>query len=98
VGLFEVARGAARAISKNAFPLRSAAGAGFEKPGGQNLSSIDSSTGGGDARASANRADGEVGRVRKRDMVSNMVTGGLVSGIGWVLGAQPVNLNNKQDT
>ncbi|KAJ6144790.1 hypothetical protein N7470_008685 [Penicillium chermesinum] len=30
-------------------------------------------------------------RVRKRDMVSNMVTGGLASGIGWVLGAEPVN-------
>lgn len=29
------------------------------------------------------------GRVRKRDMVANAVTGGLVSGIGWVLGANP---------
>jgi hypothetical protein len=28
----------------------------------------------------------ESGRVRKRDMVANAVTGGLASGLGWVLG------------
>jgi protein transport protein SEC39 len=28
-------------------------------------------------------------------MVSNMVTGGLVSGLGWVLGAQPVERDGK---
>jgi hypothetical protein len=31
-------------------------------------------------------------RTRKRDMVSGMVTSGLASGLGWVLGAQP-NVN-----
>ncbi|KAJ6036610.1 hypothetical protein N7540_000889 [Penicillium herquei] len=82
MGLFEVARGAAMALHKNAFPLRGAAS--------------------GNTSASANvpafAGQGEIeehdqgeGRVRKRDMVSNMVTGGLASGIGWVLGAEPVN-------
>lgn len=76
MGLFEVARGAALALHKNAFPLRGAA----------------------DGSASVATQDNErplspdsEGRVRKRDMVSNMMTGGLVSGIGWVLGADPVN-------
>jgi protein transport protein SEC39 len=31
-------------------------------------------------------ADGQQ-RTRKRDMISNAVTGGLVSGMSWVLGA-----------
>ncbi|KAJ5122128.1 hypothetical protein N7526_009065 [Penicillium atrosanguineum] len=74
MGLFEVARGAAMALHKNAFPLRAAAA-------GQGDS-------GGDERPLS--PEGE-GRVRKRDMVSNMVTGGLASGLGWVLGAEPVN-------
>ncbi|KAJ5106655.1 hypothetical protein N7456_003330 [Penicillium angulare] len=82
MGLFEVARGAAMALHKNASSLRgSAAGSGV-----------------GSARAAGGEDDGEhvymddgEGRVRKRDMVSNMVTGGLASGIGWVLGADPVN-------
>ncbi|KAI5778542.1 Sec39 domain-containing protein [Geopyxis carbonaria] len=34
--------------------------------------------------------EGEGERVRKRDMVGGMVTQGLASGLGWVLGAQPV--------
>jgi hypothetical protein len=68
MGLFEVARGAAMAIHKNAFPLRGAA----EQVDDERPLSPDSE-----------------GRVRKRDMVSNMVTGGLVSGIGWVIGANP---------
>ena len=68
------------ALHKNAFPLRAA-----RQQGGQHIS-----------RESENEdddedAEGEEGRLRKRDMVSNMVTGGLASGIGWVLGAQPVN-------
>ena len=28
-------------------------------------------------------------RQRKRDMLANAVTGGMVSGIGWMLGAKP---------
>ncbi|KAL4896621.1 Sec39 domain-containing protein [Aspergillus ambiguus] len=73
MGLFEVARGAAMALHKNAFPLR---GAGSEAAAPAHADGDDEST---------------QERVRKRDVVSNMVTGGLASGIGWVLGAQPVN-------
>lgn len=76
MGLFEVARGAALALHKNAFPLRGAAD-----------SSAPLATRDDDRPLSP---DSE-GRVRKRDMVSNMMTGGLVSGIGWVLGADPVS-------
>ncbi|KAJ5740381.1 hypothetical protein N7493_000253 [Penicillium malachiteum] len=76
MGLFEVARGAAMALHKNAFPLRGAASANVSASAGQGESD--------------EHEQGE-GRVRKRDMVSNMVTGGLASGIGWVLGAEPVN-------
>lgn len=76
MGLFEVARGAAMALHKNAFPLRAAAAAGR---GGESVN---------DERPLSPESEG---RVRKRDMVSNMVTGGLASGIGWVLGADPVN-------
>ncbi|CAG8898244.1 unnamed protein product [Penicillium egyptiacum] len=75
MGLFEVARGAALALHKNAFPLRGAA------EGSTSLAPQD------DDRPLSPDSEG---RVRKRDMVSNMMTGGLVSGIGWVLGADPV--------
>ncbi|MCJ1377923.1 hypothetical protein MMC17_001019 [Xylographa soralifera] len=82
MGLFDVARGAASAFSKTAFPLRSPGLAdstlkGLVRAQVQPKSPATSEAGG---------HDGE-GRVRKRDMVSNMVTGGLASGIGWVLGA-----------
>ncbi|KAL8869149.1 MAG: hypothetical protein Q9174_004485 [Haloplaca sp. 1 TL-2023] len=72
MGLFDVARGAAQAFSKNAFPLKgAAAGATRERP------------------ASMTSDDSGEGRVRKRDMVASAVTGGLASGIGWVIGAPP---------
>ena len=84
MGLFDVARGAAAALSKNAFPLR-----GIQKPQishkvsqGRPLSM--SST--GDLSDDSNEPTEGQARVRKRDMVSNMVTGGLASGIGWVIG------------
>lgn len=80
MGLFEVARGAAMALHKNAFPLRGAADA--------SRAAASAGPGTGDER-SFSPGQGE-GRVRKRDMVSSMVTGGLASGIGWVLGAEPV--------
>ncbi|KAJ5587032.1 uncharacterized protein N7459_002797 [Penicillium hispanicum] len=82
MGLFEVARGAALALHKNAFPLRGATAAASPAEGAGGIQ-------GGDERP-LSPEQGE-GRVRKRDMVSNMVTGGLASGIGWVLGAEPVN-------
>lgn len=76
MGLFEVARGAASALQKNAFTSgkRERVGQG-EYAAGQDEDEHDD--------------DDDDDRVRKRDVVSNMVTGGLASGIGWVLGAQP---------
>ncbi|KAI9791888.1 MAG: hypothetical protein M1833_001306, partial [Piccolia ochrophora] len=77
MGLFDVARGAAFALKKTAFPFGGRVARG-RTPG---------------AETHATEEDGfgtEEERVRKRDMVSNMVTGGLASGIGWVLGAAPV--------
>jgi hypothetical protein len=84
MGLFEVARGAALALHKNAFPLRGAADSTASGPGSNSNSKVAAD---GDRPLSPDSDS----RVRKRDMVSNMVTGGLVSGIGWVLGADPVN-------
>lgn len=82
MGLFEVARGAAMALHKNTLPLRgmAAAGSSTSRPAGHEYKNGDDD----------HEADSE-GRMRKRDVVSNMVTGGLASGIGWVLGAQPVS-------
>ena len=80
MGLFDVARGAAQAFSKNAFPLRGAASATkspVEEATRQRPLSMSSDSG----------SDGKEERVRKRDMVANAVTGGLASGIGWVIGA-----------
>ncbi|KIW50076.1 hypothetical protein PV05_11697 [Exophiala xenobiotica] len=84
MGLFDVARGAATALRKSAaFPLGSG--------GLRDLKIKEAGTGseGGlvDNTDSASSLEG--GRTRKRDMVANMVTNNLVSGIGWVLGAQP---------
>jgi protein transport protein SEC39 len=81
VGLFEMARGAASALRKNAFPLHGGTAIDVKPQDSPRLS--------GDSGSRPSSAlDGE--RMRKRDMVSNMVTSGLVSGMGWVLGAQPV--------
>lgn len=75
MGLFAVARGAAQAFRGSAFPL--GVGRGGEMGG--------SEYGGETAVSQA----AEEQRTRKRDMVSGMVTHGLASGLGWVLGAQP---------
>jgi protein transport protein SEC39 len=82
VGLFDVARGAARAIGKSAFPLR----------GGQRPLHIQDHGIGLENEAQSGSDDH---RVRKRDVVSNMVTGGLKSGLGWVLGAQPLDTDKE---
>ncbi|KAJ4304553.1 hypothetical protein N0V90_000079 [Kalmusia sp. IMI 367209] len=89
MGLFDVARGAAAAFSKSAFPLRgnnrTASGAESRDPNyDSGRVSMDLSDSG-----SINSAGDE--RVRKRDQLANAVTGGLASGLGWVLGATPVN-------
>ena len=85
IGLFDMARGAAATLSKNAFPLRGlqkTASSPVKTSHDRPLSGI--STGSSD-EGSVGGAGGP-GRVRKRDMVSSMVTGGLASGIGWVIG------------
>ncbi|KAL4871753.1 hypothetical protein BDV12DRAFT_163777 [Aspergillus spectabilis] len=101
MGLFEVARGAARAIHKNvnsSFPLRGALPASMTASASSSMSIVDKESRDGESYGedAENPGDNDAGRVRKRDVVSNMVTGGLASGIGWVLGAQPVNMNNRQ--
>ncbi|EHY54708.1 hypothetical protein ABEF92_003953 [Exophiala dermatitidis] len=87
LGLFDVARGAAAALRRSAaLPLGSSGLQNIkirETAGLPNTESEDSSSHAG-------------GRVRKRDMVTNMVTSGLVSGMGWVLGAQPQDRVDEQ--
>ncbi|KAK5940366.1 hypothetical protein PMZ80_007786 [Knufia obscura] len=94
VSLFDVARGAAGALRKNAFPLRGAGG-GQGGWGGQTSgikvhdqprTSMEGMSSSGELERPGS-ADGQ--RVRKRDMLSNAVTGGLVSGLSWALGAPP---------
>ncbi len=81
MGLFDVARGAAAALSKTAFPLRGSMGSGRGLALGASQDDVRST------HSQESHEMGEEGRVRKRDQLSNMVTGGLASGIGWVLGA-----------
>lgn len=89
MGLFDVARGAATALRKSAFPLNAASMRDLKIRDGHSRQASD-----GSGPTSPVMEDGS-GRARKRDMVSKMVTSGLVSGMGWVLGAQPAN---KTDT
>lgn len=58
-------------------------------------SALQKSVGGaGVGAGQGGHVDAEDGqRVRKRDMVSNAVTGGLVSGLGWVLGTSLVSFS-----
>ena len=79
MGLFDVAKGAASAFRKSAFPLGKGQSFQDGKPsvGTSSLEGID--------EAESNSIEDEH-RVRKRDVVGNMVTGGLASGLGWVLG------------
>lgn len=87
MGLFDVARGAAAALSKNAFPLRNATAEGKAviSPGKARQERPMSALSSDGSDQGSLSGEGH-GRVRKRDMVSSMVTGGLASGIGWVLG------------
>jgi hypothetical protein len=77
MGLFDVARGAAAAFSKTAFPLRGSAQAASKPEYDSSRVSMDGSESGS--------VDGHE-RVRRRDMVANAATGALASGIGWMLG------------
>ena len=86
MGLFEVARGAAAALSKNAFPLRGSRSSEAPTPLRElHDRPLSGASGGGSEGSTSGGLESE-GRMRKRDMVSNMVTGGLASGIGWVIG------------
>lgn len=124
MGLFDVARGAVRAVGKSAFPLRPAAAAGQRGVGGEGEGErsggldVDDKNddedngnddsgemarfgfGFGDARQVEHQhseGEGERDRLRKRDMVSSMVTGGLVKGVGWMLGAEPVERRGGEE-
>lgn len=77
LSMFDLTRNAARAFSKNAFPLHGAATAS-----GEQERSMEASTG-------SLGSDDAQQRVRKRDMVANAASGALASGLGWVLGATP---------
>lgn len=89
MGLFDVARGAARAFSRNLTPLQQQQQRHQQQQQKQQVATQEVEGEGEEGELS--RSTESLERVRKRDVVSNMVTGGLASGIGWVLGAQPVN-------
>ncbi|KAK7531537.1 Sec39 domain-containing protein [Phyllosticta citribraziliensis] len=93
MGLFDVARGAAAAISRTAFPLRGTAATGGAEGSARNSRDLTRTLSG--AGSESGSIGGDDSRVRKRDMVANAVTGGLASGIGWVLGATPVQENPR---
>lgn len=84
MGLFDVARGAAAAFSKSAFPLRSNSSTPASRDAASASSRVSMDL------SDAGSASGGEDRVRRRDMVASAVTGGLASGLGWVLGAKPV--------
>jgi hypothetical protein len=99
VSMFDLTRSAARAFSRNAFPLGGGGAAG--KGGNNETRPSTSEDGSRDSLAASVDSLGSVGsggageteqqRVRRRDMVTNAVSGGLASGLGWVLGATPVD-------
>ncbi|KAF2125655.1 secretory pathway Sec39 [Dothidotthia symphoricarpi CBS 119687] len=80
MGLFDVTRAATAALSKSVFPLRSNTQMSKEGTGGSSRASMDLSD-----------AGSHEDRVRRRDLVANAATGALASGLGWMLGAKPVN-------
>jgi hypothetical protein len=90
MGLFDVARGAAAAFSRTAFPLRGAAHASQPQFMGSPTSHVRNVSSGGSDTASITS---ERERVRKRDYVASAVTGGLASGLGWVLGKSPYSIS-----
>ncbi|RMZ09782.1 hypothetical protein D0860_04101 [Hortaea werneckii] len=94
MSMFDLTRSAARAFSKNAFPLQGNSNSGTA--GGQtpqaarNLRSQEDGMEGG-LELSGEDGESLQQRVRRRDMVANAATGALASGLGWVLGATPVD-------
>lgn len=88
MGLFDMARSTAAAIQKSAFPLQRQASTASAVRRSQ--SSMDDERPGSALSAGAER-------VRRRDMVSNAVTGGLLKGMSWALGAEPVPSKHDED-
>jgi len=98
VSMFDLTRSAARAFSRNAFPLGGGGAAGrggneATRPSSSEESSRDMSASVDSLGSvgSGGAGETELQRVRRRDMVTNAVSGGLASGLGWVLGATPVD-------
>jgi hypothetical protein len=91
MGLFDVARGAAAAFSKTAFPFggRAAGRGGQHAEAPRDTGSMEGSRVSMDLGSESGSIGGGGDRARKRDMVASAVTGGLASGIGWVLGMYP---------
>ena len=89
VSMFDLTRSAAQAFSKNAFPLRGVA----RSSSGHSNVGMEKST---DSLGSESTLDAQQ-RVRKRDMVANTISGGLASGLGWVLGATPASQQQQPD-
>ncbi|KAK4548674.1 hypothetical protein LTR36_009585 [Oleoguttula mirabilis] len=95
MSMFDLTRSAARAFSRNAFPLHNTTATNTtldtatsrSAKEGEEHGDMTAST---DSLGSEAGGVGELNRLRKRDMVANAVSGGLASGLGWVLGAQPV--------
>jgi len=81
MSMFDLTRSAARALSRGAFPLRGAT----TRTSGEEERGLEASV----ESLSSEGSAAEQQRVRKRDMVANAVSGGLASGLGWVLGATP---------
>lgn len=94
VSMFDLTRSAARAFSRNAFPLSGSGPGQAARAEGETSRGLHESV---DSLGSAGSADGESQhRVRRRDMVTNAVSGGLASGLGWVLGATPVEGGHRE--
>ncbi|KAL5113628.1 hypothetical protein ACEQ8H_008493 [Pleosporales sp. CAS-2024a] len=100
MGLFDVARGAAAAFSKSAFPLRGGVQSSSRAP--VRDTSMSSSRASMDLSDSGSMS-GHDDRVRKRDMVANAATGALASGtgalasgLGWMLGAKPIHEQERE--
>lgn len=87
LSMFDLTRNAAKAFSKNAFPLGDAAARTSAEQ--RRSTELDQSVG---SLASDTSAE----RVRRRDMVANAVSGGIVSGLGWVLGATPNSASQNE--
>lgn len=81
LSMFDLTRSAAKAFSKTAASLQTAPQQRYSDEFSRSKS-MEESTGSLGSEAGQDR-------VRKRDVVANAVTGGLASGIGWVLGATP---------